>query len=394
MARRETLIARSIVYSLLTANRDGEPKRHPSLLARIFGLFNLYWLTFQLVREDLFSALRDFWAIRDEDYKASFDSESKYDRNKKIDSLHAMGDMGYSGSTFYRTSDSAYVVKSVPRRFEHMFFKNDMLLPYVDHMHAEPSSLLVRITDFLECTQKSIGTLLGLAPSHHIVMENILYGQDQYSDEGPQAKWESWDLKPTSYFYPERDVVGGALASEATKSRLADKFDDKVYLSLNDAEDFKAQLEKDTKLLANCNAVDYSLFLVRVSAEVAPDSEAQPDLQSGETSSQPVPPAQPPFAPPGLPTWRTGIKSSDGKSVYRAAILDFFWAKHTAHAKAMTGLIESYNVIDEQGPMSVTTTSSEYRERFLRMCREMVEVERGWNGQGQVEEQGEENGDS
>jgi hypothetical protein len=40
----------------------------------------------------------------------------------------------------------------------------------------------------------------------------------------------------------------------------------------------------------------------------------------------------------------------------------------------MTGLIKTYNLVDNQGPMSVTTTSDEYRERFLKMCNEMIEV--------------------
>lgn len=206
-------------------------------------------------------------------------------------------------------------------------------------------------------------------------MENILYGQDHLREDNKKLKWESWDLKPTSYFYPERDVAGGALTSEATKAKLADEFDDKIHLTLHQAEDFKAQLQKDTKLLANCNIVDYSLFLVRMSADCSPDAEQQPELEPGQASEVPVPPAQPPFAPPGPPSWRGGITSSDGKYVFRAAILDFFWAKHTVQAKAMTGLIKSYNLIDEQGPMSITTESSEYQERFLKMCLEMIEVQ-------------------
>jgi len=40
----------------------------------------------------------------------------------------------------------------------------------------------------------------------------------------------------------------------------------------------------------------------------------------------------------------------------------------------MTGLIMAYNVVDTQGPMSVTTTSAEYRERFLTMCRDIIEI--------------------
>ena len=374
MARREKLIARSIVYTILNAGEDGRPYRRLSLWKRAFRLFNLFWLTFRLMRFDLFRSLRELWGVAEHAYKGSF----------RGGALQPLGDMGYSGSTFFRTSDSAYLVKSIPRHSEHEFFKNELLAPYVAHMRAHPASLLVRITDFVESAHKSIGLLLGLAPSHHIIMENILYGQDHQrkpaerrgsSGTTPrEAKWESWDLKPPSYFYPERDIAGGALATEATKSKLADEFHDKLRLSGAQFEDLRAQLEADTQLLANSNAVDYSLFLVRVSAADAPVSEAPPSLEPGRASSQPIPPAQPPFAPPGPPTWRTGIASADGTEVYRAAVLDFFWAKHTVHAKAMTGLVNTYRVVDEQGPMSITTESEEYRQRFLDMCWGMVEI--------------------
>ncbi|KAK8050127.1 hypothetical protein PG994_011857 [Apiospora phragmitis] len=405
MGKRENQIAKSIIYVIINNDEDGHPIQRQTVLGRIWSIFNLYWLTFQLVREDLFRDLREFWAIKSSDYKDSFTPASAASRNSdKAPPLQPMGDMGYSGSTFFRTADGAYLVKSVPRSFEHNFFKNDMLLPYADHMRANPGSLLVRITDFLECSQGSLGTLFGLAPSHHIVMENILYGQDEKKSssstsegsgsgqdlegEEPKKKWESWDLKPVSYFFPERDIAGGRLTSEATKSKLADEFHGKLYLTLDQAEDFKAQLQKDTKLLADCNAVDYSLFLVRISVDVDEDDQeaSSVDIQAqaqADSETPVVPPSQPPFAPPGPPSWCTGVTSSNGKEVYRAAVLDFFWAKHTVHAKAMTGLINTYNLVDEQGPMSVTAEADEYRQRFMKMCLDMIEVDgRMWNFEG------------
>lgn len=258
------------------------------------------------------------------------------------------------------SSDSRYLVKSVPRSFEHSFLRDDLLLPYAEYMQQNPFSLLVRITDFIQCTQYSIGSLLGLAPSHHVVMENIKYGQEAAEAEG--GKWESWDLKPMSYFYPERDVAGGALSSEATKSKLAEEFNDKLSLTLDQAEDMKAQLSKDTKLLSSCNAVDYSLFLVRIPKRADDGSKS---------------PAKPSVSPATLSSWRTGVPSADGKYIYRAALLDFFWAKHKVHARAMTGVINTYNAVDPQGPMSITAEPVEYRERFLKMCVEIVDVQEG-----------------
>ncbi|KAI1170388.1 SAICAR synthase-like protein [Nemania sp. FL0916] len=408
MTRRQVVIARSIVYAILTSLPNGKPARKLNFLSRAFRLFCIFSLTFRMLRPDLFQALRGIWEIQEEDYRASFgaadshndvrnnknknkkDKDKKKKTRKRDDVLQPMGDMGYSGSTFFCTSDGAYLVKSVPRRFEHDFFKHELLLPYAEYMQANRSSLLVRITDLLERAHQSLGVWLGLAPSHHIVMENVLYGQDHASNheegEGQDKKWESWDLKPTSFFYPERDLAGGALATEATKSKLADEFDGKLRLRKDHAAQFRAQLEKDTRLLADNNAVDYSLFLVRISSSTARDPENQPpplEADEGGEADVPIPPAQPPFAPPGPPSWRTGVTSSDGKEVYRAAILDFFWAKHTLHAKVMTGLVQGYNLIDERGPMSITAESDEYRERFLKMCGEFIEEEE--DGEGEEE---------
>ncbi|KAI1456070.1 SAICAR synthase-like protein [Annulohypoxylon moriforme] len=375
MARRDILIARSIVYAILTSKEDGKSSHKLSCFKRFLRLFYIYWLTFRPVQPDLFKALRGVWQIKEDDYRDSFDIKKQKLKNQKAKrALIPMGDMGYSGSTFFHTSDNCFLVKSIPRHFEHDFFKSDMLLPYADHIRANRSSLLVRITDFLESTHQSIGVILGITPSHHIIMENILYGKPAEDQGNSDPKWESWDLKPTSYFFPERDIAGGALASEATKSKLADEFYDKIYLSEAQATQFKRQLENDTLLLANSNAVDYSLFLVRISAVDAPEGESQspllPELIDEESST----PAQAPFTPPDPPTWRTGVRSSNGKEVYRAAILDFFWAKHTVHAKAMTGLVRGYNLIDNQGPMSITADSKDYRDRFLNMCMEFIEV--------------------
>lgn len=345
MGRREKKVSLSIVSAI----HDDEPQPKGALgriLRSIRTFFYIYGLVLVKYRPELFQKLRDtMWDITDAEYQLSFDTG---------DALTAMGDMGYSGSTFFNTKDNKYLIKSVPRIFEHSFFRDDLLVPYVSHMESNSESLLVRITDFLAWYYKSLGGMLGFAPTYHLVMENLLYGQSEYSD------WETFDLKPNSYFFPERDIAGGRLASQATKSKLADKFDDKMLLSREDADNFFSQLEKDTELLEKYNAVDYSLMLVRI------PNTAQSTMGNN------------PFEDPH--TWRTGIPSQDNKYIFRATVLDFFWAKHKVHAKMMTLLIKAWNLIDRQGHMSITTSPDEYRNRFLKMCREIVEV-RGSSGE-------------
>lgn len=226
-------------------------------------------------------------------------------------------------------------------------------------MELNPESLLVRITDLLYSPSLTIGAAIGIAPSHHIVMENILYGKSSCAKD-KQKQWETYDLKPNDYFYPERDIAGGKLAPESVKERLIDEFPDKVRVTMDQKEELIEQLLRDTKILQDANAVDYSLFLVRYPADLVTDG-----------SKIPVPPGK-------ASVWRNGVMSRDKKWVYRAILLDFFWAKDALQAMALTGLVNTWNFLKwgkENGPMSITTTSDEYRSRFLKMVDTIVEVE-------------------
>jgi hypothetical protein len=226
-------------------------------------------------------------------------------------------------------------------------------------MELNPGSLLVRITDLLYCPVATIGAILGTAPSHHIVMENILYGKSSCPKD-KQDEWETYDLKPNDYFYPERDTLGGRLAPESVKERLIDEFPDKIRVTIDEKEELIDQLLRDTKILQDANAVDYSLFLVRYPAS----------MSSAEGGKVPVPPGK-------ASVWRNGVLSRDKKWRYRIIILDFFWAKDALQAQAMTGLVNTWNFVKwgkNHGPMSITTTSDEYRQRFLKMVDTIVEV--------------------
>lgn len=214
-------------------------------------------------------------------------------------------------------------------------------------MCQHPDSTLVWITDFIIAPYTTLGTLFGCTPAHHIIMENILCGQ---ADDSGSQNWETYDLKPIDYFYPERDLFPEPLVSEDTLNRLADTFKDKLHLWRSDYERFWKSLQADTKFLRDANAVDYSLFLVRIPASSEPPVLGRPS------------------------PWRAGLFSADGKWKYRAVILDFFWARHKLHAQALSGVVQTFNVIGRKGPMSITTTPSEYREKFLKMIDDMIQV--------------------
>lgn len=132
----------------------------------------------------------------------------------------------------------------------------------------QESDVLKRTNHSVRCQMFGIGGLR-LA----LVMENITRRWPQMEEHIGET-WEKRDIKPTSYFYPERDIANGQLASDSAKSRLVATFHDKTSLTSEQADQFVGSLELDTKLLAEHNAVDYSLFLVRITSQNKPTREA------------------------------------------------------------------------------------------------------------------------
>ncbi|KAL7807420.1 SAICAR synthase-like protein [Trichoderma gracile] len=338
--------------------------------------FYLWHLELMLFRPNDFLALRrEVWHITDEAYTQSFRIQDNVLRPEPEEEQHApnlvpMGTLGYSGSTFFRTLDGRFLVKSLDRHFEHQFFMHELLTPYIIHMWENPGSLLVRITDLLCVPYPTLGGLLGLEPTHHVVMEHLLYGLEM---DGDMARYETYDLKPDDYFFPERDLADGKLAPQSIKNRLVDHFPDQIQVPQQATKELMDLLHTDTKFLAESNVLDYSLFLVRYARSGESRFDAS-DPFSTDTSS----------ADRQGNSWRTGVVSTDGQWVYRAVLLDFFWARHKFRAKAMAGIVTAFNAWAGYGPMTITTEPSEYRRRFMKMVQKLV----GENGEEEEHDAG------
>ncbi|KAJ5432202.1 uncharacterized protein N7458_011358 [Penicillium daleae] len=320
-SRRQSALTKSIQAGLL---RDPD-RFKKTAWGHFIAFFTLYRIKLIRFEEDL---LRNFG--------------EKFGTSTKMTTRPASAQR-----TFFGTLDGHYVIKSLPRHFEYTFFQTDLLEPYYDYMRDHPDAVLVWITDYLISPYVTLGTIFGCTPAHHIIMENILCGK---ADDPVGEQWETYDLKPIDYFYPERDLLPAPLVSEATLSKLADTFNDKLHLWRKDYEKFIQAMKEDTKFLKDANAVDYSLFMVRIPASSSPEV-------LGRKSP-----------------WRVGLPSADGRWKYRAVILDFFWAKHKLHAQALSGVVQTFNVIGRKGHMSITTTATDYREKFLAMVQEMIEI--------------------
>ncbi|KAJ5224015.1 hypothetical protein N7468_008557 [Penicillium chermesinum] len=325
-SRRQSSLVKSISKGV---SRDPD-RFKKTCWGQLVAFFTINGIKLIRYEPKLFNTLRhEAWELNEDDYQASFRPTNGQPP------LKAMGDLGYSGS-------------SLPRRFEYSFFEADFLEPYQKHMCEHPDSVLVWITDYILSPYVTMGTLFGLTPGHHIVMENILRGRE---DDPRRDEWETYDLKPIDYFYPERDLFPESLVSEETISKLADSFNDKLHLTREDHDKFWKAIQTDTQFLKDTNAVDYSLFLVRIPASSSP-------VALGRQSA-----------------WHAGLPSADGKWKYHAVVLDFFWARHKLHAQAMSGVVQTFNVIGRKGPMSITTTADEYRQNFLSMVKGMIVVD-------------------
>ncbi|KAH8923428.1 SAICAR synthase-like protein [Atractiella rhizophila] len=341
--------ANAVSKSVLKAIFEFQEPVALSFLAKIWAFFSFFHLLLVRFKSEVFKHLRkDVWAFDEEEYTESF----------RVGKLNAVGDLGYSGSTFFTTPSSKLLIKSLPRRFEYTFFQQDLLAPYVEHNESHPSSILVRITDFLYTPVPTLGSILGLAPPRHMVMENLLYGK-------LDDTWETYDLKPNDYFFPERDLAGGVLTTERVKERLIDEFPDKVRLTRLQFDTFRSQLSQDTALLCKYNAVDYSLFLVRYPAS-RPLSDIPPPLGAQDKSGD----------------WRTGMTDSRGEWTYRVVVLDFFWAKHKLTPKVWTYTFGLFGRSTGHGDMTVTAEPEEYRRRFLKMIDTICIVEGDAGEQG------------
>jgi hypothetical protein len=341
MRIRAARISTAILEAISSPGSSGRPSWY-GYLAAFFSFFSLPLARY---RAGDFSALRQHvWHLDEHGYVEAFLPAAD---------LVPVGDLGYSGSTFFTTPNAKYLIKSLPRRFEHQFFTHDLFGPYVAHMRARPGSLLVGIVDMVYTPLPTLGGIIGTAPTHHIVMENVLYGKE-HDPAGPAA-WETYDLKPADYFFPERDILDGRLAPESVKDRLVDEFKGKVRITTGQREELLSILELDTKVLEENNAVDYSFFLVRYPGPSSQEGRRDvPCLAGGHGDA-----------------WRRGVDDVDGKWTYRAVVLDFFWAKHKFRAKAMTGLVSAWDAVTGHGPMSITAEPAEYRRRFMKMVGDL-----------------------
>jgi hypothetical protein len=129
---------------------------------------------------------------------------------------------------------------------------------YEIYFSSNPNSLLTHICEILYNFDHRIGGMFGCAPAHYVVMSNLLIpmphasaasnigdeeiAQDGYGDEGHEegfGGWTKWDLKPTSFWEPTRDLIPDSIKTGQMITGLADGLseDDRMVLSMEQKSD-------------------------------------------------------------------------------------------------------------------------------------------------------------
>ncbi|RPA76975.1 SAICAR synthase-like protein [Ascobolus immersus RN42] len=283
--------------------------------------FSLYYIHLQRAAPLLFKKLRQkCFGIDDVEYHEQF-------RRR----LRPVSGLGFSGSLFFFTDDRSLIVKSINRRFEYLFLYEDLINAYGKYMQENKDSTLCRITDVLYSFDHRLGSLLGVSPNHYVVMKNSLDGLDE------KKGGKKWDLKPQSFFEPTRDLVPDAMKSEAAKSGLADALDEEIFMTRQQKKELMRIVEEDARFLTNIETIDYSLLVGRYPIDMVDMSELP----------QPESPV-------------SGMRSSDGKWVYKFCIVDFLWNVKQLHPQVIQ---VAGKALPEQ---TVTTEPGRYREEFLK----------------------------
>jgi len=156
---------------------------------------------------------------------------------------------GKSGSFFYFSYDSKFVLKTIPKH-EFDFFKS-IIKDYYFHLHNNPQTMLQRYL--------ALNTMVFEDITMHFVIMNNVFNSDlkvhlKYDLKGSSFQRQSMDLtkdKPFENFdfaIPMKDLD--------FKYRK-----ENIYLLKEDREMILKQIENDSKFLASKQINDYSFLI-------------------------------------------------------------------------------------------------------------------------------------
>jgi len=195
------------------------------------GLHRL--LKFKDFAPKVFSQIRQYFGVTDEDYLKSFE----------IDNLKAIKGEGKSGAFFIFTKDNQFILKTASD--EERDFLWQLLPDYLVHIRENPHTLLPRYYGVYSMKHEGIGGVV-----RFVIMQNIFCT--------PYAPEEKYDLKGSSVGrkVSEKKRKPGVILKDLDIKEL-NRF---IWLPNDVRESFVTQLIIDSKFLATHKVMDYSLL--------------------------------------------------------------------------------------------------------------------------------------
>ena len=310
----------------------------------------------------IFYNLRSLYGISNDDYLKSLGPENFLcnliiTKNK---SLKEICSSGKSGSFFYYSYDSKYLMKTIPESEFNKF--KEMLQDYYLYMYEHPKTLLQRFFGLYVC-------IFDDTKMHFVVMNNVF-------NTSLQVHYK-YDLKGSTY----------KRRSRKDNDINYENYDYDIAMKDNDFEDRKEVIDlspyykkilaeearNDSKFLSDHNINDYS-FLIGVYDQKFNNKEQLPQEQlmllTGTNKIKqcksiiPNNVARKPF----YEEYYGGIQSEDKTKVYFFGIIDIF--TNYGASKRVEYIVKSVS----QGKGISCKPPNEYSKRFIRFIDTILDI--------------------
>ena len=315
----------------------------------------------------IFYNLRNLYGISNDDYLKSLGPENFLcnliiTKNK---SLKEICSSGKSGSFFYYSYDSKYLMKTIPECEFNKF--RDMLQDYYLYMYDHPQTLLQRFFGLYMC-------IFNDTKMHFVVMNNVfdtpLHIHYKYDLKGSTYKRISRKCKEINYDDYDFDIAMKDIDFIDRK--------EKIDISSYYKKILNTEAHNDSKFLSNHNINDYS-FLIGVNDQKFTNKEQVPQEQLMLLTGQKIVQAQKTavaknvFRKPFYEEHYGGIQSEDKKKVYFFGIIDIF--TNFGPTKKMEYVVKSVS----QGNGISCKPPDQYSTRFIKFVDKILNPDYGKN---------------
>lgn len=312
----------------------------------------------------IFYNIRSLYGILNDDYLKSLGPENFLcnliiTKNK---SLKEICSSGKSGSFFYYSYDSKYLMKTIPEgEFEK--FKS-MLQDYYTYIYEHPQTLLQRFFGLYMCIFNDI-------KMYFVVMNNVfntsLQVHYKYDLKGSTYKRISRKCKEVNYEKYDFDIAMKDIDFMDRK--------EKIDISQYDRRILCQEAHNDSKFLSDHNINDYS-FLIGVHDRKFNDKSQLPQEEMMVLTGQNVVGRQRAqlannvARKPFYEEYFGGIQSEDRTKIYFFGIIDIF--TNFGATKKVEYIVKSVS----QGPGISCKPPNEYSSRFISFIDKILSVDK------------------